>query len=103
MSALHKGSAKFIVGRTSSICHTFQTHNANAKCEFSAKYAPWVILDLRESQKIEHFELANRILYTMKLFGVDNVRGGPWMKDELCPIEAKVLRDIVSSERRKLS
>jgi hypothetical protein len=36
----------------------------------------------------------------MKLSGIDNVRGGPWMEDELEPAERKILQDILSSEKK---
>ena len=91
---------KFFVGKTPSICSTFNKHNTDL-CEFSTKFAPWSIIDLRESTRFTHFELVNRVLYKMKLHGVENVRGGPWTATELCPVEVKILQDIIKSDKIK--
>ena len=91
---------KFFVGKTPSICSTFNKHNNNL-CEYNKKFAPWVMIDVRESARITHFELVNQVLYKMKLFGVDNVRGGPWTTTELCPVELKILNDIIKSDKVK--
>ena len=100
ISALHK-DAKFLVGRTSSIYQAFKHHNHPLEASpFAVKFAPWVICDLRESFRVSHFELVNHVLYRMKLHGLDNVRGGPWMEEEFCPQERKVLQDILSSEKK---
>jgi hypothetical protein len=100
-SALHATKGRFLVGRASSIFQAFTHHNhPNAPCAFSSKFGPWVVCDLKESFRLSHFELVNHVLYKMKIHGIDNVRGGPWMEEDLCPVERKVLQDILNSEKK---
>jgi hypothetical protein len=82
----------YLVGRTACIASSFLQHNNQEQaCEYSKKWAPWVLLRIESTPRIHHFELMHYTLQHMQMFGVEAVRGGPWMQSNLTP---RVVRDI---------
>lgn len=82
----------YLVGTTSCVATSFLNHNnLQGDCEYSRKWAPWVLTRVERTPRIHHFEILHYTLQHMKMHGVEAVRGGPWMQPELTP---RVVRDI---------
>jgi hypothetical protein len=96
-SAALLAEPKYIVGKTHCIVEAFNTHNSLlSQCEYSRKYLPWVLCDLKHASPHKHWEELNETLYYMKLFGIDNVRGAAWKSLTLRPCEKKTIQAILA-------
>jgi hypothetical protein len=64
-------------------------------------YSPWVLLRAEEAIPHLHFSLLVYTLHKMKLLGIDNVRGGPWMNPELSKTELEAIQNLIECEKIK--
>ena len=100
LKSLSKNPNKFLVGKSRCVYEAFTHHNHPAVlCEYSKLYSPWVLLRAEEMVPHTHFSLLVYTLYTMKLMGVDNVRGGPWRKPVLSSDELVAIQHMIDCEK----
>ena len=85
---------KYYVGQTDNIIRRFEEHKTGRGASWTKLYPALAILKLMESTGNDFIELS-LTLETMNVYGVSNVRGGPFAHIELSTTDLKSIFNIL--------
>ena len=86
---------KFYVGKTSHLRYRLSDHFADGGAVWTEKYKPIKVREIRNCTHPCDEQMVTQEY--MSVFGVDNVRGGPWCKLTLSAPEREAIRVILQS------
>lgn len=90
---------KYYVGKSSAGMVTIHMINSK-KTDFLEKNRPLRIVEEFEG---ESFDETKTVLKYMSIYGIDNVRGGPFTSTELNPVEKDMIQKMINSSHTKCS
>jgi predicted GIY-YIG superfamily endonuclease len=93
--ALKCGNNKYYVGRSSNLTTRFNAHKNGKGSVWTKLHGAESIVELCDDTEFEEIKLTMKY---MKMHGIDNVRGGPFCKQELPVEDVKCIERILKSD-----